>query len=362
MAEKETDSGEKELEASEQKRQRAREEGDVPQSKEANTLALIVGIVVAALMLQVSTGPAVFSDFSALLYHSDAFADDLFAATGDQTRSWLSQALVKFSPLMLVLLIAVLVALVAQRAIAVSAKKLKPNIQNISPVENIKKRYGPRGLVDFVKDTAKLLFAVAIAAVFLIQFARDYYGSSAIQPGQFADFTFRQTLKLILFFFVFQLILAVIDLPVQRQLHGNRLKMTREEMKKELKQTEGDPHLKQSRREKASKISRGQMLSNVKSATVVMVNPEHYAVALKWEPESQRAPVCVAKGVDHLAARIRDIALANDVPIYRDPPCTRSIYRLVDIDEEIHPEHFAAVAAAIQFVERVRKHVGDQDG
>ena len=97
------------------------------------------------------------------------------------------------------------------------------------------------------------------------------------------------------------------------------------------------------------------MMQNVKTATVVMVNPEHYAVALQWDPEGGRAPVCVAKGVDHLAAKIRETAKANDIPIYRDPPSTRSIYRLVEIDEEIHPDHFAAVAAAISFVDRVRK-------
>ena len=88
-----------------------------------------------------------------------------------------------------------------------------------------------------------------------------------------------------------------------------------------------------------------------------MVNPEHYAVALKWDPESGKAPVCVAKGVDSLAAKIREIALASNVPIHRDPPATRSIYRLVDIDEEILAEHFAAVAAAIGFAERLRAHL-----
>ncbi|MEQ9317494.1 MAG: EscU/YscU/HrcU family type III secretion system export apparatus switch protein, partial [Henriciella sp.] len=100
-----------------------------------------------------------------------------------------------------------------------------------------------------------------------------------------------------------------------------------------------------------------QMMQNVKEATVVMVNPEHYAVALKWDPNSAKAPICVAKGVDHLAARIREIATENGVPIYRDPPSTRSIYRLVEIDQEIHPEHFAAVAAAISFVERLKEHL-----
>lgn len=95
-------------------------------------------------------------------------------------------------------------------------------------------------------------------------------------------------------------------------------------------------------------------MKNVETATVIMVNPEHYAVALKWDPNGDNAPICVAKGVDHLAARIREVAQANHVPIYRDPPTARSLYALIEIDEEIRQEHFAAVAAAIQYVERVR--------
>ena len=128
--------------------------------------------------------------------------------------------------------------------------------------------------------------------------------------------------------------------------------------KKEMKQNEGDPHLKQQRRERGTQITRGDMLKNVESATVIMVNPEHYAVALKWDPESDKAPICVAKGVDHLAAKIREVAQANHVPIYRDPPTARSLYSLIEIDEEIRQEHFAAVAAAIQYVDRVRQRLG----
>ena len=126
------------------------------------------------------------------------------------------------------------------------------------------------------------------------------------------------------------------------------------EMKKETKESEGDPHFKQARKSKAAKISNGEMLKNVEGATLIMVNPEHYAVALKWDPESAGAPVCVGKGVDHLAARIRAVALERNIPIYRDPPTARALYRLIDIDEEITPEFYAAVAAAIQYVESLK--------
>ena len=190
---------------------------------------------------------------------------------------------------------------------------------------------------------------------FLFGFAQNYYGSTALNTENLAGFTFDQVIRVIGLFAMFQFALALVDFPMQWQMHANRQKMTREELKKENKQSEGDPAVKQSRRQRAQEISRGDMLQSVKSSTVVIVNPEHYAVALIWDPGSEKAPIVVAKGIDSLAAKIREIAAAHDVPIYRDPPITRSIYRSVEIDQEIKPEHFAAVAAAIQFVGRVSK-------
>ncbi len=353
MAE-ENDSGEKEFEATEERLRQAREEGNVPQSKEANAMALVLGMVLSAYVLKVMVGENLFKDFSSILYHSDAFAHDAFESGGSTIWVWVGSITLHILPIFLVLAAFVLIALVVQRAIVFSLKKIELDIKKISPAENFKKRYDSRGLLDFLKDTVKLIFAGIIGTVFLMQFVQSYYGSAEVQMGNFYEFTFDQTLRLIFFFLAFQVALAVIDLPLQRQLHMNKLKMSREEMKKEMKQSEGDPELKQSRRQKAQKIAGAQMLKNVPQATVIMVNPTHYAVALKWDPESQKAPVVVAKGVDHLAAKIREIATEHRIPIYRDPPATRSIYNLVEIDEEIRPEHFAAVAAAIQFIDRVK--------
>ncbi|MEZ5946715.1 MAG: flagellar type III secretion system protein FlhB [Hyphomonas sp.] len=357
MAEQEQDSGEKEFEATEEKRRRAREEGNIPQSKEANAFALILGILVGGGVLQMVVGQSVFSDFSGMLYHADSYSRDIFEAHGTAAHQQISGTIVRIGLMLGLLAAIVLLALIAQRAITFSAKKIQFDAKKLSPISNIKKRYGTSGLLDFLKDTAKLAFAGLLAFFFMVQLAKDYYASSAIELGHFAEFTFTQVFRLILYFFIFQFVLAAIDLPLQRQLHANKLRMTREEMKKEQKQSEGDPHIKQQRRQKGSQIARGQMMQNVKTATVVLVNPTHYAVALKWDPDSGRAPVCVAKGVDHIAAKIRELAIENNVPIYRDPPTARSLYSLVDIDEEILPEHFAAVAAAINFVERVRKHM-----
>lgn len=355
MAEGQEDSGEKEFEASQQKQDQARKDGNIPQSKETSNLATVIGVIMAALAFQSVLGSMLFSKFSSLLLNAEDYAHDAFFAGGGQTRHWLQGVLVSLAPLFGILAGMAILMLVVTQSVAISAKKIKPELKKISPVENIKKKYGGSGLIDFSKDTAKMLFAGVIASVFLFQFAREYYASSAIQTGQIFEFTFGQVLRLIGAFAIFQFCLAAVDFPIQRRLHANRLKMTREELKKEVKQSEGDQHVKQSRRQRGAEIASGKMLQNVKESTVVMVNPEHYAVALKWDPNSQQAPIVMAKGVDHIAAKIREIAKENNIPIYRDPPSTRSIYGLVEVDEEIHPEHFAAVAAAIQYVDRVRK-------
>lgn len=361
MSDQEDQSGEKEFEASDERIRKAREDGDVPLSKEANTLGLLIGIGLSAIVFVSFTSGQLNEGFSSLFYYAEEYATDVFTDNGVQTRGTLADIMFALLPIFAVLAACVLLVLVLQRGIAFSTKKIQPDVKKLSPVENIKKKYGSKGLLDFLKDAAKMIFAGLIAAYFLLYFATEYYGASAMGRDDLGAFTLNQILKLIFYFGVFQVLLALLDLPLQHYLHGKRLRMTREDLKKEMKQSEGDPQLKQQRRERGTQITRSDMLQNVESATVVMVNPEHYAVALKWDPNSDSAPICVAKGVDHLAAKIREVAQANGISIYRDPPTTRSMYRLVEIDEEIRQEHFAAVAAAIQYVDRVRQHLGHRD-
>jgi len=358
----EEDSGEKEFEASEQKQRQAREEGNIAQSKEMTGFAVAIGILVITFVFKFVAGGALARNLFGFFHHADAYSTDVFKQGGEMTLGALTGVVLTIMSPLLILVAIVLGVIIATQAFAFSAKKIKPEMKKLNPVENFKKKYGPQGMIDFLRDAAKMIVAGVIAGIFLLNFAQDYYGASALQTDQIGNFAFEQVLKLIIAFAVFQFILAAIDFPIQKRLHANRLKMTREEMKKELKQSEGDPLLKQQRREKGAKISRGQMMQNVETSTVIMVNPEHYAVALKWDPETQKAPVVVAKGVDHLAAKIREIAIAHQVPIYRDPPSTRAIYATVEIDEEIHPEHFAAVAAAIQYVDRIRGAMTGREG
>jgi flagellar biosynthetic protein FlhB len=169
MAEQDNDSGEKEFDATEERLRQAREEGNVPQSKEANALALIIGIVAAAFILNSLVGQSLFNDFSAMLYHGDAFAKDAFDSGGSAVWGWTGNVLLHILPIFLVLAAIVLAALIIQRSITFSMKKIEMDMNKISPMDHLKKKYGASGLLDFLKDTVKLLFAGIIGTVFLVQ-------------------------------------------------------------------------------------------------------------------------------------------------------------------------------------------------
>ena len=155
--------------------------------------------------------------------------------------------------------------------------------------------------------------------------------------------------------FLTSLVFGAADYGWQWLQHRRRNMMTRQEMVEEQKESEGDPHTKGQRQQKGRQIAMAQMLQDVAKADVVLVNPTHYAVALKWRRGDRSAPICVAKGVDDLAARIRAKAAEAGVPVHRDPPTARAVYATVEIGQPIRPEHYKSVAAAIRFAEAMRK-------
>jgi flagellar biosynthetic protein FlhB len=150
-------------------------------------------------------------------------------------------------------------------------------------------------------------------------------------------------------------IMAGIDLLFQRYTHYQQMRMSRQEIRDEYKQTEGDPHIRSRLRQIRMERARNRMMQNVPKSTVVVTNPTHFAVALKYEPEEMDAPICVAKGQDLIALRIREIAQENGVIIVENPPLARTLFANVDIDEVIPPEHYKAVAEVISYVFRMQK-------
>jgi flagellar biosynthetic protein FlhB len=151
------------------------------------------------------------------------------------------------------------------------------------------------------------------------------------------------------------LVFGAIDYLWQKFEHLRRNRMSHEDLKREFKESDGDPHMRARRRHRAREIATRHMLREVASADVVVINPQHYAVALKWNRARRTAPICVAKGVDQIAMRIREQASLAGVPLHSDPATARALYATIGLGEAIHPEHYMAIAAAIRFADGIRK-------
>ncbi len=349
------DGQEKSFDASESKIKKSRDKGDTPQSKEANTFMLYASLMVVIAMVGGSVTQQLFSSMSVMLSRPSELGTMLLQ---DQDavpfRGLLSAIVVAMGPVFLIPMVFILISLVIQQAIVVAPEKIKPKLSRISPISNAKQKYGPTGMVEFLKQFAKLSFIAAIAGLFFYQAFYELAGLSSTSPHTLLGEMKRVTLKLTLYILVATALITLVDLPYARFAHMKKLRMTLQEVKDESKESEGDPHMKRARRMRAEEISKSNMLRDVAQADVIIVNPTHYAVALQWSRDTGTVPLCVAKGTDELAMRIRERAALHDIPIHSDPPCARSLHAVVEIGEGIKPEHYAAVAAAIHFADSVR--------
>ncbi len=230
-----------------------------------------------------------------------------------------------------------------------------PKLSRISPITGVKNKLGANGLFEFGKSVVKLV----VVSVLLVWFARKdtdlIVSSVSLTVAQTAMIMGDLIARFLLLIFLMSLIIGGIDYLWQTASHLRKNRMTRKEVEDETKSTEGDPHHKQTRKQRGYEIAMNQMLSEVPKADVIIVNPTHFAVALKWDRLSPGAPECVAKGTDHIAARIREIAEASQIPIHSDPPTTRAVFATVEIGQQVLPEHYKAVAVAIRFAEAMRK-------
>lgn len=258
------------------------------------------------------------------------------------------------APLFLGPPVVVVMALLAQRGIIFTPSKLMPKPSRISPLASAAHKFGRAGMFDFAKSVAKLiavsmaLYAVASGALPRI------LGLITLAPAIATEVQLQIALRFLTVVVAVSALIGVLDYLWQRSEHLRKLRMSRQDMIDEMKDSEGDPHVKQQRRRRGAAIAMNQMIADVAHADVVIVNPTHYAVALKWNRTARRAPVCVAKGTDEVAARIRAAAAGAGVPLHSDPLTARALHAEVEIGAEVHPAHYKAVAAAIRFSEKMR--------
>jgi flagellar biosynthetic protein FlhB len=350
------DAQEKSHEASQRKLDLAREQGDLPQSVDAQAAAAYLGLAAALFVGGAAAAEGMGEALMPFLERPGALADHAFSGAGQELARYLAvEAFAASAPVLLAPAVLVVGLLVAQRGIVLAPSKIAPKLSRVSPVENAGSKYGPRGLFEFAKSCVKLVLLLLVLFVVLRAEAdrlAGYVHAEARLSGRLLEHELWAVLTGVL---LVAPALGLVDLLWQRHEHQSRNRMSHEEMKKERRESEGDPHLKGARRERAESLAQGRMLEDVPTASVVITNPEHYAVALSWSREPGSAPVCIAKGVDEIAARIRERAEAAGVPMHADPPTARAIHATTALGAEIHPDHYRAVAAAILFADRIRE-------
>jgi flagellar biosynthesis protein FlhB len=352
----ENDGAEKTHDPTPQRLEEARKKGDIPKSNDVSAAAAYGGLMLALLAAGVATLQGAGGALTIFIAQPDRLTGVVLGPGGlGLTAAALGEAAWSFLPVFLGPFAAVALALVAQRAVTVSTEKLKPKASRISPLSNAKQKFGPTGLVEFAKSAVKLgAIATALTLILKAELGR-IIGSVRGEPVAVVGIMVDLLMTLLIATTAIATVIAALDLAWQHFDHRRKLRMSFQEMKDEVKQSEGDPHVKAQRRAKAEAIATNRMLLDVPAADVVIVNPTHYAVALKWSRAPGSAPVCVAKGVDAVAAQIRARAEAADVPIHSDPPAARALHATVEIGREIRPEHYKAVAAAIRFSDAMRR-------
>jgi flagellar biosynthetic protein FlhB len=350
------DSGEKIYDPTPARLEEARRKGDVPRSADVNAAAAYLGLLAALLALGAWSVDRAAAALMVFIDQPDRLMGLVLGPGGPGlSGAIVGEVAVALSPLFLAPFGAVLVSLFAQRAIVFSATKLEPKLSKLSPIANAKQKFGPTGLVEFAKATVKLT-AVATALIWLLLGDIDaMIGAATADPRVLGALLADQLVALLIIASLIAVTIGGLDLIWQRFDHARKLRMSLQDIKDEMKQSEGDPHMKAQRRSRGEAIAMNRMLLDVPKADVVIVNPTHYAVALKWSRAKGSAPKCVAKGEGEVALRIREIAETAKIPIHADPPTARALHATVTVGREIAPEHYRAVAAAIRFADRMRR-------
>lgn len=349
------DDTEKSHEPTQKKLDDARKRGEIPRSQDLSTAATYFGLLIALLGFGSYSVDRIGSAASLLLARAHEFAP-LFLRGGDPALGALFVEVGAGAlPWFLLPALAALVTVIAQRSFVVTGKNLSPKASRISPIAQLKNKFGRKGLFEFTKSAIKLVVIATILALYLVHESESVIGLVLLSPGQSMLELARLLSGFLSVVLVVAVVIGAVDYLWQYFEHIRSNRMSHKELTDEMKESEGDPYMKNERRRRGVDIALNRMIADVATADVVVVNPTHYAVALKWSRDKGTAPICVAKGVDEVAARIRAAAAEAGIPVHRDPPTARALHATVDLGAEIRPEHYRAVAAAIRFGERMRE-------
>ena len=352
MAE-EDDESQKTEEPSERKLLKAREKGDVAQSQEVKVWMMLAGGTAGLILMGPSIGNGVRSVSLPFIEKAHAIPTDfnhlqlIFAnLTADLG--------LLLAPFIVLLLFLAITSNVAQFGLIFAPEKIKIDPSKISLIKGAKRMFSQRAVMEFLKGILKL-FAVSVVSFSLaLPWLTDLALMVRMEFGYSLDRIIIISSALAAGTVGVMTLVAIMDFAFQKQQFTKKMRMSKQEVKDEHKQSEGDPHVKARIRKIRTERAQQRMMAAVPDADVVITNPTHYSIALEYKMDDMAAPRLVAKGVDHLAMRIREVAEAHDIPLVENPPLARALYAGVDINEEIPAEHFKAVAEVIGFIMRKR--------
>jgi flagellar biosynthesis protein FlhB len=336
--------------------QQARGEGQVGMSRDITTaVSLIATTVVVLLVLPWSLAP-LLQAMRAMIEKPQAIRIDNVPDLHHLLADLMVKAAWSLAPALAILAAAGVATTIAQtEGLLWSQSKLKLHFETLNPFGGLQKIFGPKSLVEFLRGLVKVAIVGTAAYLILKPEVMRVTLLIGTPPEAMLALLMDDLRRLLISIILTILGIGVLDYFYQKWQTTRSLKMTKQEVKDEVKNTEGDPHIKGRQRQLRMNRAKKRMLQSVPKASVVVTNPTHYAVALQYEPGFMSAPRVVAKGVDFLAQKIREIALENDVPIVENPPVARALYATVEVDDEISAEHYKAVAEIIGYVMKLKR-------
>jgi flagellar biosynthetic protein FlhB len=334
--------------------QQARERGQVAQSQDVRTWAVLAGGTLALAVLAPTAADRMVRDCLRFIEGPERI--DLGVA---ESQAGLAHVLLNvgwlLAPTLLLLAVLGLGSALAQSGLIWAPGRVQVDFGKVSPLKGWQRLVSTNALVEFAKSLLKLAAVTAVMATLLIPALAGMETWPAFSLAATVDRATQLLMRLSGAVVAMMTMLAIVDYAYQRFSFLKQMRMTKQELRDEFKQSEGDPVIKSRIRRLRQERVKKRMMAAVPGATVVITNPTHYAIALAYEAETMTAPKVVAKGVDFLAQRIREIALENNVPVIENPPLARALHASVEVDDEIPPQHYQAVAQIIGFVMRARQ-------
>ncbi|MFY0597985.1 MAG: flagellar biosynthesis protein FlhB [Cognatishimia sp.] len=355
----EEDKSNKTQEPTEKKLRDARKKGDVPSSRETGNMMVVVsliGVVGVALQWQ---GPKLVEALASLVDNAGRIHVGIerpgVATLGGVFWDFMSRVATAIAPIFGLIFLGGVAGVLIQGETVVALDRIKPKLSKISPIEGIKRQFSANTLVEFIKSLVKV-FVVGAMALWVTDLAvRDIWTGTGFVPEHLPMYMSDATRRLLIMAAVFLVPIAIIDILWKRFDWRKKQMMSVKEIRDEMKEAEGDPLIRGKRAQLRRQRSQQRIAAFVPQADVILTNPTHYAVALKYEQGVDAAPVCVAKGADLMARQIRLIAHEHDIPIVENKPLARSLYDVIDVDERVPVEHWEVVAEIISFVMALKK-------